>query len=293
MKNTLHVGSAVIILSFFYLATNAQSWDCGRGFDGIQTPFGFMDKHITVDNVIWSAGGFGEIALYKKEEESKFIKLPTSEDLKVIYFIDDYIGFVLGTKGTIFSTNDTGQTWTAQNSNTKNDLLAISCINKLNCWVVGRGGIVIVTTNGGYNWEVLGQNLKEDLNTVAFVSEEKGWAAGKNGIFLQTLDSGKTWKSVDNIKFDKEPIGLLGRWWQASKFFDEKFGCIAGDNRIMCTSNGGKSWKETAIGFHGFVNLVGFSFIEKHPAALDKCGKDIISKDRGGSWQLYKNDHAK
>ena len=60
----------------------------------------------------------------------------------------------VGKDGKILHTNDGGELWYEQRSNTERSLLGVYFVNPQAGWVVGTGGLILHTTDGGANWLV-------------------------------------------------------------------------------------------------------------------------------------------
>jgi photosystem II stability/assembly factor-like uncharacterized protein len=66
-----------------------------------------------------------------------------------IYFINDYKGWMCGQGGIIRASNDTGKTWTNQNSGVTADLKSIKFTDINTGYAVGNNGVILKTTTGG------------------------------------------------------------------------------------------------------------------------------------------------
>jgi len=111
-----------------------------------------------------------------------------------VHFIDENTGWSVGTNGTVLYTNDGGDNWNTQTSNTNANLESVSFADAQNGWAVGArfpGGKIVRTADGGATWTE--QTVDERLISVCFVTAQSGWAVGENGILLKTTDGGLTW----------------------------------------------------------------------------------------------------
>lgn len=277
---------ALILLFLLIPAKGKDTINCGRTFDKIQRPFSFGEYYGSESGNIWAAGGGGEIDILSSDKDIQILKLETDADFNAIFFVDNQFGFVLGTNGKIFNTQDGGETWVEQIANTKKELFAISCIDRNNCWVVGKKRVVLSTNNGGINWDYYELEKGKDLFAVNFITAKIGWIAGEGGLIMKTTDGGKTWCELNTAKLSsKKPSNVTNTEWSSIKFYNENSGCISGDNKIVCTSNGGKNWSETVIdNSKEIFDFIGFSLFNGKPIALEKCGRDFVSNDFGRSW---------
>jgi photosystem II stability/assembly factor-like uncharacterized protein len=71
---------------------------------------------------------------------------------QAIYFLDARHGWAVGNEGTIMATTDGGDTWTAQSTGTKGDMMAVSFTSAKVGWVVSDRSAAFKTTDGGATW---------------------------------------------------------------------------------------------------------------------------------------------
>lgn len=289
----------LIFLPLALLATGGvkDSISCGRVFDNIPGPFTFGNDYVDESGTKWGAGGSGTISIKSPNNELRVIRLETETDFRSIFVIDRQFGFAVGHKGNFFVTNgviyatkDSGETWVEQKTGVKVELEAITCVDHLNCWAVGKDGVVLKTMNGGADWDVHRIDKKETLLAVAFVNHSTGWIAGKKGLVMKTVDGGTTWKEEKAATFStnnySEKHAIV---WKGISFRDANLGCIAGYNRIVCTSDGGKSWNRTVFNDQKAVyNFINFAFYDDKIRVLEECAKDFISSDSGKTWCAIK-----
>ena len=118
---------------------------------------------------------------------------PPTPHLWAVHFADTKHGWVVGKEGKILHTNDGGELWYEQQSNTERSLLGVYFVNPQTGWVVGTGGLILHTTDGGANWQPQKSATTKTLRGVAFRDSKQGWAVGEDGLILHTNDAGGTW----------------------------------------------------------------------------------------------------
>ena len=74
------------------------------------------------------------------------------QHLRGVQLLDSELGFAVGDSGTILRTDDGGETWIAQQSGTKNNLLCLEFVDKLVGCAVGANGTILNTDDGGIIW---------------------------------------------------------------------------------------------------------------------------------------------
>lgn len=117
--------------------------------------------------------------------------------LTSLYFISPETGWITGYSGKILKTNNGGQNWFTQESQTLSNLNDVQFISDSIGWVVGDG-VALRTTNGGQNWNVNTEYIEGSLLSVCFTTPDTGWAAGSTSSFLSgaiyyTVDGGENW----------------------------------------------------------------------------------------------------
>lgn len=73
----------------------------------------------------------------------------TQKNISKIRFVNNNIGWAVGSGGTIVYTNDGGTTWTPQKSGITGNLYSVFFINAIRGWAVGDAGVILHTDTGG------------------------------------------------------------------------------------------------------------------------------------------------
>ena len=85
----------------------------------------------------------------------------------------------------VLHTNDGGQSWTKQNSGTREELLSVDFANDKRGWAVGRGGTVIRTDRGGKPWKTEEVGTRHDLHDIHVANGTTAFVAGDLGLLLE------------------------------------------------------------------------------------------------------------
>ncbi len=205
-----------------------------------------------------------------------------------VSFASDRLGWAVGAEGTVLFTDDGGETWNAQTSNTSETLYDLCIIDKNRVWASGNHGTLLTTGDGGKSWAVRNVGLDVALTGIAFVGDERGWAIGY-GAVLSTIDGGLNWKSESS-----------GEWKQLSsiRFANENIGWIAtAGTAILKTSDGGATWREQVVPGTGRVAISfvdsqhGWAVMSKGASTSYKLGSKfgpesvvLLTHDGGESW---------
>ena len=179
--------------------------------------------------------------------------VPNGNHLYSNFFIDDNIGWVVGSGGFIKKTTNAGLDWIQQSSGTTLTLKSVQFINQNIGWICGESGLIIKTTDSGQNWFGLTSGSTAELYDLQFCDENIGYAVGYNGTILKTTNGGTSWVSQSSGTTDN----LF-----AVDFVDVLLGYAVGeDKRFLKTTDGGLNWigKTLDIGIYvASLNCVEF-----------------------------------
>ena len=219
-----------------------ENWERFDGPGGLRSVF-FKDE-----NNGWAVGGENEyfkriLATTDGGLTWKYKYFGLEEwDLFSVYVTPGGNGWAVGAGGSIFISDDDGDTWSQQFSGrgdyTSDDIYAISMLNEMTGWAVGSRrdwifghSLILKTTNSGRIWKTeLTVNGIEEFKSVFFSDELNGWAAGDEVYF--TTDGGESWTERE---FEDDFNSVF--------FIDQDKGFLAG-NKILKTTDGGNSWIE-------------------------------------------------
>jgi photosystem II stability/assembly factor-like uncharacterized protein len=145
-------------------------------------------------------------------------------------------GWAFGEGGVIYSTRDSGASWTKLRAPTRFLLLGGTFINENSGWLVGAGATILQTSDGGETWHhaTLPNVTNLRFNSISFVNERLGWAVGSGGTIYRTMNGGRTWQ--------RQNSGVMSDLFDV-KFFDTAEGWAVGDEgTILHTADGGLHW---------------------------------------------------
>jgi photosystem II stability/assembly factor-like uncharacterized protein len=215
--------------------------------------------------------------------------LITSEGYnRSVFFINENIGWIMNTNGTVHKTIDAGMNWQLHYG----FYPAISKMYALDhkkIFAVGERGAVLCTKNGGNDWTVIETNLINYLKSIHFCDEKVGWIVGPDrevgltGTILKTSDGGETWvRQTSPQLFDMNSIfavDSLNAW------------AVGWGYRILNTNDGGLTWNIQTINnpwqLGGNRYLRSVFFINKSIGwAVGEEGAIIHTLDGGVNWNI-------
>jgi photosystem II stability/assembly factor-like uncharacterized protein len=178
------------------------------------------------------------------------IEVATNHDLNSLYFTDSLYGWVAGDSGTMLHTEDGGNTWTFQESQTFNNIRHVFFLDRNLGWgtafdftEVPYGTELLRTTNGGKSWSVT--DYPEDnlfMNCIFFLDSLNGWMGGSPHALVKSTDGGVTWSQADVDTSTLAFFPVLN-----IRFYNEQYGYASGGIFDIAgvtwhTSNGGEKW---------------------------------------------------
>lgn len=101
-----------------------------------------------------------------------------------VSFADSQRGWAVGYNGQIYTSNDSGKTWYAQNTDVISDLYDVKFLNQNEGWIAGNNGTMLYTNNRGYIWERINSGTTHRLERIFFITPERGWIVGFGGTIL-------------------------------------------------------------------------------------------------------------
>jgi photosystem II stability/assembly factor-like uncharacterized protein len=185
---------------------------------------------------------------------------------------------VVGSRGHILTSTDSGDSWQQVDVPTRASLTAVYFHDSNQGWVVGHDSVILRTTDGGTTWEIVNWAPEDEnpLLDVWFSDGDNGFAVGAYGSFYRTADSGKTWSF--------EPIS---EWdfhlHHVAKSAEGRLYMAAEAGMIYRSDDGGATWVELPSPYEG-------SFFGTLPLGGDTVlvfglqGHLFRSEDAGENW---------
>ncbi len=157
-------------------------------------------------------------------------------NLRCLYFVNSYTGWMLGVQGKILKSTNSGLNWFEQ-ANLGNYLNSLYFVNTNLGWVAGNNANIFKTTNSGINWAQQNSGINNDLQSVYFINPDTGWVSGNEGKIIYTSNGGSYWiQQSSNTTDDLKSIFFINNntGWSAGGFQ-----MITGSCTILKTTTGG------------------------------------------------------
>lgn len=189
----------------------------------------------------------------------------------------DHVIWAAGSNGKVVRSNDAGKTWTAQTSNTEENLQGIAAWDINQAVAVGGNGVLIQTDDAGNTWreiQVPKSEVANKLLSVRAYGNGKAWVVGELGAVLKTADFGSTWERA---------LPEKDQAWNDVSFFGNH-GVLVGEfGQTMKSTDGGATWQSANSGIQSSLMSV-YLRDESNGVAVGLSGVILVTHDGGRQW---------
>jgi photosystem II stability/assembly factor-like uncharacterized protein len=244
----------------------------GVGFDGTDT---VVARSMNTGNSWWNLVGY-----------SAFNPVDSTGAFYGVSFINQNVGYIVGSLGQIYKTNDGPSvspwpTFTKQTTGTTNILRAIDFFDAANIWVVGDNQTILYSSDG-LTWSPQSSIDGTHFTGVSVIDTTTVVVCGNNGYIQKTTDGGFTWtpKSSDT-QVDLNSVC----------FVDSNYGWAVGNNGVVTHSvDGGNTWDATLV--NSAYNFKSVFFSDATTGFIVGNSGAIYRTVNGTVWDLYRTDYA-
>jgi photosystem II stability/assembly factor-like uncharacterized protein len=211
-------------------------------------------------------------------------QLPTSDDLRDVWFVDDKVGFALDAAGGVLRTLDGGGGWSAIGTDTGVHPNALYAIDQNVVLLFGPKGVRRSSSATTPSFDLVESKAANSAKLSDYDAAAGAvFAYGRKAVIV-SRDEGASWKRVGapvkNARFRK--IDFL----TAKQGF-----ALLESGRLFATGNGGKSWSElVGIGTRRGYDL-SFGDASSGFLSIDKFGRSgrqawvLRTSDGGATWR--------
>lgn len=225
-----------------------------------------------------SAGNYQDYSKnpnYAEQTNWDAFVLNSDANLNSILVLDNLNSYIVGSKGVILKSSDSGINWNIVKSNYQDDLYYIT-FNNGKYFVVGDNGLLIFSNLNLREWNKLNTGTDVSLLHLTFINDNTAFVCGENGTILRSLDGGLTWQKM--FSGVNETLFKVG-------FADESNLFIAGwKGTLLKSSDQGNSWTKINLGVTNYLKDI--LFVNQFLGFV--CGGDGIlfrTEDGGNSWK--------
>jgi len=186
---------------------------------------------------------------------------------------------VVGERGTILRSTDSGRTWQPSAVATAATLTGVDfAAGTPQGWAVGHDALILATADGGLTWrkQWQGENLQDSFLDVIALDPRHIIAVGAYGLYVSSADGGRTWLrrkiSDDDFHLNRITRGPAGTLY------------LAGEHgTLLRSTDQGVHWQRLASpyegSFYGILPLDARTLV-----AYGLRGRIFRSTDDGASW---------
>ena len=176
-------------------------------------------------------------------------RVPADSTLTTVTFVDALHGWAAGHWGVILHTDDGGEHWRLQRTDTATDqpIFSLAFRDARHGWAVGLWSLLLETGDGGHTWQARKVGREQGLAsaTINFYSvflgrDRQVFATGEQGTVLRSADDGRTWTALET--------GYRGSLWTGTEAPDGDLYVGGLRGNIYRSGNQGGSWQAVASG---------------------------------------------
>ncbi|MFX0138690.1 MAG: WD40/YVTN/BNR-like repeat-containing protein, partial [Candidatus Hodarchaeota archaeon] len=285
--------------TIYFTNNGGKNWEQLGNIESNFVKMYFLDNE-TGYAIAWGSWGYN--AIYKTTDGgynwTKIHNGEPVENYESIYFINDSLGYVCGskslgtTRGIIVNTSDGGNDWNLQEIYDYHNIYSIKFISEsvgfFNGYGFGDGKWnvgISKTIDAGEVWNKV-VTIPDDKNEFLvgeldiFENKKIVTVFGNNSIILSSEDSGNSWNALTKNIF-KELIGNENQNFKSICFPTENVGFLSTEKAIFKTVDAGLNWsliKESNLNHISACD-------ELNIWAVGDNANIIRSKDGGDTWE--------
>ncbi len=218
--------------------------------------------------------------------------------LRSIHFVDSNTGWIGGSKGTLLSTRNGGDTWERIPKFTDDTIRDVFFLDKNTGWILCERSIfnlgrkapsyLMKTNDGGKKWErfEFENKQRQRMTKIFFAKNGFGLAIGETGALFGLEDDNQSWKKL------AAPSSYL---MLDGVFTDDLNGAIVGGGGIILfTEDAGASWNQAYKSGDTKSKLNSVFFANKRNGWTAGSNGKIYHTINGGKyWRLQKTNTAR
>ncbi|MFW1677134.1 WD40/YVTN/BNR-like repeat-containing protein [Pontibacter sp. JAM-7] len=205
-----------------------------------------------------------------------------------LHLIDSNNIWLCGNYGKILKSDNAGQSWVIQKSNTQQHLQDIAAWDESRAIAVGNEGVLLMTEDSGNTWiemNVPKTEVADKLIRVHTYPEGEAWAVGEYGKILKSTDYGNSWTQAK----EEEDVILN----DIIKIGDDKVIVVGEFGKIFMSLDDGQSWSEIDKQIEQQNSLMAIEFAnELEGLAVGLDGLMLATHDGGLSWDQPANSNG-
>lgn len=208
--------------------------------------------------------------------------------LRSIYFVDSETGWIVGSKGTIFKTSDSGDSWQRIEWKSSDLIRDVFFLNKDTGWILcerdqfsvgnNAASYVLQTADGGKTWSEL-ESPDRSIRMLRFVysKDRLGFIVGEKGTVWH-------YDSCQN-KFETSNVGTQFMLTDGIYLSEASRLVVGGGGTILQTNDNGKTWEQRSFPGKNKVKLNSIVITgEGNMCSVGNRGTIICANKIGTMW---------
>ena len=245
-----------------------------------------LDMYFLNENTGWTVGEQDNMVFRTTDGGARWdtvSKLPggNNQYSYSIAFMNFNTGWIGGTYGRIFRTNNGGLNWFNEDYDLEGFVENFSFYNDSTAWCVGGNKIKLRNINNvsqpaQTGWQRQNSNTLCPLKDMYMLNSQTGWIVGTSDTILHTTNSGINWNKISTGGFyDIRSV----------QFLNEQTGWLSGkEGIILKTTNGGANWINQSMNEGGWwIHSMFFTSEQKGWITLD-YGVVFKTTNSGYNW---------
>lgn len=229
--------------------------------------------------------------LFAQWEVKNFDEMADDKTIHKISFVNDTLGYAMGTRGLVLRSEDAGEHWVNMNTSIEGDIVD---------FVVSTSGTIILTTRyeegtfkstNGIDFDQVSHS-ENDYPNVASNGDGDFYMSGAE-IIYQSVDQGETWNAVYELRQDDFEWGHI----KDIEFVNPDTGYAAGEGRdkngirfysfLLKSTDGGDSWTLSNKYEWDSVGIFSSIYFEDETTGfVISNGRTLKTNDGGVTWEL-------
>ena len=197
---------------------------------------------------------------------------PQLRGFNKVFFLDENIGFVVGSNAIFLKTTDGGDNWIEKDTGAETAYYEeVYFLNEDVGFIHDLMNGLFKTTDGGENWTSI---TSPGMTIIKFFDDNIGYGTRRGGVFSKTTNGGEDWEQLHSQ--------LSFYWIHDMHLIDEETIILASWGGIYKSTDGGVTW---ALKLYDDDQVVALSFVSNTEGyALDRISRIYKTTDSGETW---------
>ena len=197
---------------------------------------------------------------------------PQVRDFNKVFFLDENIGFVVGSNAIFLKTTDGGDNWIEKDTGAETAYYEeVYFLNEQVGFIYDLFGGLFKTTDGGENWTSISSPT---ITIIKFIDDNIGYGTRRGGVFAKTTNGGEDWEELHSQ--------LSFYYIYDMHLVDAQTIILASYGGIYKSTDGGVTW---VAKLNPEDEVLALSFVSDTTGyAMGKMSRIYKTTDAGDTW---------